>query len=122
MNNVTKRFFEAIEMLGETPYRIAKNVPVATNAKLSNAKNGANEIAIDVVSGVCSYYRNVNADYILTGRGKPLLTPEEQEAAESIKPDVDKVLDVIFRYVENYNQHNEIMKEMLDIYKLLKGE
>lgn len=122
MNNVTKRFFETIEMLGETPYRIAKNVPVATNAKLSNAKNGANEIGIDVVSGVCSYYRNINADYILTGRGKPLLTPEEQDAAESVKPDVDKVLDVIFRYVENYNQHNEIMKEMLDIYKLLKGE
>ena len=123
MNDITKRFFEAIEQLGETPYRIAKNVPVATNAKLSNAKNGANEIGIDVVSGVCEYYRNINGNYILTGRGNALfLSDEEMQQANEVRPDLNKMFDVISRFIENQNQHHEIMKEMLDIFKYINGE
>ena len=100
MNDITKRFFETIEKLGVTPYKIAQNVPIATNAKLSNAKNGANEIGIDVVAGVCEYYRNINGNYILTGRGNPIfLTDEEQAQVNNAKPDVEKMLDVIFLFI-----------------------
>ncbi len=122
MNDVTKRFFETIEALGETPYRIAKNVPVASNAKLSNAKNGLNEIGLDVVSGVCEYYRNINGNYILTGRGKPLFQPEGQAVTGGTTPDVDKILAIWMRFMENQSQQNEIIREMADLYKQIKGE
>lgn len=122
MNDVTKRFFETIEALGETPYRIAKNIPVASNAKLSNAKNGLNEIGLDVVSGVCEYYRNINGNYILTGRGKPLFQPEDQDVTGGTTPDVDKILAIWMRFMENQSQQNEIIREMADLYKQIKGE
>lgn len=123
MNAVTKRFFETIEKLGETPYRIAKNVPIASNAKLSNAKKGLNEIGLDVVSGVCEYYRNINGNYILTGRGLPLFPSEEEQiSVNTIQPDASKVLDIWLRFMENQRQGNEIMSEMAELYKQIKGE
>ena len=123
MNDVTKRFFEAIEELGETPYRIAKNVPVASSAKLSNAKNGANEIGLDVVAGVCEYYRNINGNYILTGRGNPIYQSEEEQQTDNIaSPNVSKLLELLVRFLENQQQQSQIMREMTEMCKQIKGE
>lgn len=73
MSSVTNRFFEVLNLIGETPTSFSCKIPnITTKQKLSNAKNGRNSIQIDVVSYLCSTNEKVNADYILTGRGKPL--------------------------------------------------
>lgn len=72
MNPITKRFFEAIEMAGITPYRICKDIPSISQGRISNAKSGKNEIGIDVVSAVCSQYPRINSEYIITGHGMPM--------------------------------------------------
>lgn len=123
MNDVTKRFFETIEAAGITPYRISKDIPSITQGRISNARQGANEIGIDTVSAVCEYYRNINGNYILTGRGTPLfLSEEETSQVDEIKPDSSKVLDIWLRFMENQKQGNEIMREMSELYKQIKGE
>lgn len=72
MEPVTKRFFEAIDKAGLTPYRINKDIKSISAARISNARTGKNEIGIDVVTAVCSHYPSINADYIITGNGSPL--------------------------------------------------
>lgn len=123
MNEVTKRFFEAIDMAGITPYRICKDIPSIPQSRISNARKGANEIGIDTVSATCEYYRNINGNYILTGRGTPLFSSEEKlGTANNIKQDASKVLDIWLRFMENQKQGNEIMHEMSELYKQIKGE
>lgn len=76
MTDTTKRFFECIDMAGLTPYRICKDIPTISNARISNARAGKNEIGIEVVSAVCSHYPDINATYIMTGEGSPLRQAE----------------------------------------------
>ena len=72
MSAITDRFFEVLELVGETASSISKEIPEITNRqKLSNAKNGRNEIQIDVVGYLCKKYPNINANYIITGIGEP---------------------------------------------------
>lgn len=123
MNDVTKRFFEAIDMAEITPYRICKDIPSIPQSRISNARKGANEIGIDTVSAVCEYYRNINGNFILTGRGLPLFPSEdEQLSVNTIQPDASKVLDIWVRFMENQRQGNAIMSEMAELYKQIKGE
>lgn len=72
MNQITQRFFDAIQAAGLTAYRISKDIPSISQARISNARAGKNEISIDVVSAVCAHYPDINSSYILTGQGTPL--------------------------------------------------
>ena len=122
MNDVTKRFFEAIEAAKITPYRINKDIPSISQGRISNARQGQNEIGIDTVSAVCEYYRNINGNYILTGRGEPVFRSDEEIEMGGSKPEANKVLDIWLRFMENQRQGNEIVREMSELYKQIKGE
>ena len=117
MNDITKRFFEAIDAAKITSYRINKDIPSISQGRISNARQGANEIGIDTVGAVCEYYRNINGNYILTGRGLPLISEEDENGA-----DKDKIADIWLRFMENQRQYNELTREMAELYKKIKGE
>ena len=73
MRTVTERFFEVLDLTGETLTSLSNKIPdITTKQKLSNAKSGRNAIQIDVVEYLCSSNDRINSDYILTGRGAPL--------------------------------------------------
>lgn len=73
MSTVTERFFEVLDLTGETLTSLSNKIPdITTKQKLSNAKSGRNAIQIDVVEFLCSSNDRINSDYILTGRGAPL--------------------------------------------------
>lgn len=117
MNDITKRFFEAIDAAEITAYRINKDIPSISQGRISNARQGQNEIGIDTVSAVCEYYRNINGNYILTGRGLPIITDEG-----SVGADKDRITDIWIRFMENQRQYNELTREMAELYKKIKGE
>lgn len=79
MNAVTQRFFEAIDKAGITAYRISKDIQSLSAAKISNARTGKNEIGIETVTSVCSFYPSINANYIITGNGTPLHEAEPSD-------------------------------------------
>jgi len=69
---IAKRFFEVLELVGETLTSLSNEIPNFTaNQELSDARTGRNEIQIDVVGYLCAKYPNVNAGYIITGIGEP---------------------------------------------------
>lgn len=80
---VIERFFECIENANITPYEIEKKIGVkSAQSKLSQLKDGVTKggkektLPSDLLSAVCSAREEINADYILTGRGTPLRTPK----------------------------------------------
>lgn len=80
---IIERFFECIENANITPYEIEKKIGVkSAQSKLSQLKDGVTKggkektLPSDLLSAVCSAREEINADYILTGRGTPLRTPK----------------------------------------------
>lgn len=72
MNPITQRFFDALKAAGLSAYRISEDIPTISQARISNARTGKNEIGLDVVSSICSFYPSINSDYIITGNGTPI--------------------------------------------------
>lgn len=72
-----------------------------------------------------------NLDWLLDEEGEMLNKSTRSEFdsdtlnLDSIKASVsdsDKVMDVWLRFMENQRQYNEIMREMAELYKQIKGE
>lgn len=82
---IIERFFESIEKAGISSYEIEKKYGVkSAQSKLSQLKEGKTKggkekvLPSDLLSAVCSAREEINADYILTGRGTPLRTEVTQ--------------------------------------------
>ena len=74
MEEKTKRFFEVLDFLKVSGYKLSKQSSLVTQQKLTNARNGRNNISTDIVMELCRLYEQVNPDYILTGNGSMLTT------------------------------------------------
>ena len=85
MNDVTRRFIETYKEMGLTGYRMGKKCPSITKQKISNIENNLTEASIDMVSNFCEIYSNVNANYILTGKGPMSLDNETSHSSLSEK-------------------------------------
>lgn len=88
MNDVTRRFIETYKEMGLTGYRMGKKCPSITKQKISNIENNLTEASIDMVSNFCEIYSNVNANYILTGKG-PMFLDNETSHSSLSKKDVE---------------------------------
>ena len=74
MEEKTKRFFEVLDFLKVSGYKLSKQSSLVTQQKLTNARKGRNNISTDIVMELCRLYEQVNPDYILTGKGSILTT------------------------------------------------
>lgn len=72
-----------------------------------------------------------NLDWLLDEEGEMLNRSTRSEldsnaldlkAIKASVSDSDKVMDVWLRFMENQRQYNEIMREMAELYKQIKGE
>lgn len=88
MNDVTRRFIETYKEMGLTGYRMGKKCPSITKQKISNIENNLTEASIDMVSNSCEIYSNVNANYILTGKG-PMFLDNETSHSSLTEKDVE---------------------------------
>ena len=68
--------------MGLTGYRMGKNCPSITKQKISNIENNLTEASIDMVSNFCEIYSNVNANYILTGKGPMFIEDEDSGSSQ----------------------------------------
>ena len=77
MEEKTKRFFEVLDTLKVSGYKLSKQSNLVTQQKLTNAKNGRNTISTDIVMELSRLYKQVNPDYILIGEGPMFLTDSD---------------------------------------------
>lgn len=84
-NSVKERFYEVMEALKLTDYRVYTDVEGITKNMMVKLRNGeTNEVSTKILMPFLSKYENVDANYILTGRGTPLR--ENIEATQIYQP------------------------------------
>lgn len=72
-NSVKERFYEVMEALKLTDYRVYTDVEGITKNMMVKLRNGeTNEVSTKILMPFLSKYEDVDANYILTGRGTPL--------------------------------------------------
>lgn len=78
----SERFLKVMENLKITPYNLEKDCGVKyAQAKISHYKKGVTKsISGEIIVQLCEAYPNVNANYILTGKGNMFLSEESSES------------------------------------------
>lgn len=100
MNDVTRRFIETYKEMGLTGYRMGKKCPSITKQKISNIENNLTEASIDMVSNFCEIYSNVNANYILTGKGPMFIEDEDSGSSQQDTDSMSLSYDELSRLYE----------------------
>lgn len=130
----SERFLEVMEGLKIGPYVLEKDCGVKNaQAKISHYKNGVTKaISGDIIVQLCEAYPQVNANYILTGKGNMFLDTDkstsENIASQSQKmykdtiTGKDKEIANLKAEIERMNSEidkltgqNEIMREQLGL-------
>lgn len=86
--------------MGLTGYRMGKNCPSITKQKISNIENNLTEASIDMVSNFCEIYSNVNANYILTGKGPMFIEDEDSGSSQQDTDSMSLSYDELSRLYE----------------------
>ena len=130
----SEHFLEVIEYLKISPYVLEKECGLKNaQAKISHYKKGVTKaISADIIVQLCEAYPQVNANYILTGRGdmfldtdkstseniasqsqkmyKDTITGKDKEIAD-LKAEIARMKSEI----DKLTGQNEIMREQLGI-------
>lgn len=77
-NDYTYRFLETIEKLGLTDYKVWNTLENLSKATMSKIRRGICGVSMNTLQEFCQIY-NVNANYILTGKGNMFLNNESPE-------------------------------------------
>lgn len=118
MENYSIRFIEVLDALKLTGYKL-NGIGKITKQKISNIKNDITEVKTDVLSDFCIAFPQVNANYILTGRGSMFLENEISALSEERKEDDS---DVSLTYDELSRLHKTTVLRYEKLFKNLKSE
>ncbi len=110
----------------------AANKMGASEATVSNALRGNDRYLTDkFLKRFNDAFNGIfNINWLLDDEGEMLdrknfLSRSTSLDTDGVKIEMsesDKVMDVWLRFMENQRQYNDIMKEMADLYKQIKGE
>lgn len=82
-NDYTYRFLETIEKLELTDYKVWNTLENLSKATMSKIRRGICGVSMNTLQEFCQIY-NVNANYILTGRGNMFLNNEGTDSSTDI--------------------------------------
>ena len=68
-NEYSERFLEIIDELGYSDYKVWNEVKSLSKATMSKIRRGVCGVSMNTLSDFIEQYPEVNADYIITGRG-----------------------------------------------------
>lgn len=82
-----ERFFEITEKIGLNDYRIYTDIKGITKNMIIKLRNGeTQEVSTKILMPFCNEYPNVNANYILTGKGNMFLDEEPKGIQVTSEP------------------------------------
>lgn len=117
----SERFLEVMKGLKISPYVLEFDCGLKNaQAKISHYKKGVTKaISGDIIIQLCESYPQVNANYILTGRGSMFLENEISALSEERKEDDG---DVSLTYDELSRLHKTTVLRYERLFKNLKSE
>ena len=126
-NAYSERFLQVIDKLGVTDYFIWNNCDAISKAQMSHIRTGKGGASISIIESLCNKFPQVNANYILTGKGDMFLNNESSAANSDTEPkfsttsamyetlikDRDEQIEELKAEVNKLIGENNIMREQL---------
>lgn len=83
ISGLSARFLKVLSDKGFTKYKISREVPVFTDAKLSHIATGRNQPSTELIDALVQKFPDINKAWLLTGDGEMLL-PTKKENTKDI--------------------------------------
>lgn len=107
-----ERFFEVRDALGLTDYRIYTDVDGVTKSMLDRLRQGVTtDVSTKWLIPFLEAYPQVNANYILTGRGSKFIDPDAVEKSRILENDITKMT---YEYEKSRMENKELKKELAE--------
>lgn len=88
MKTAKERFHEVMDSLGLSDYKVYTSIEGITKNMISKLRQGhTEEVSVKILMPFCEAFPQVNANYILTGRGSMFLENEISALSEERKED-----------------------------------
>ena len=71
--------------MGLNGYKMNKACPVLSKQKISNIENGKHEVSLDMLTAFFETYPDVNREYILIGKGNPVVDAQTKNESNVVK-------------------------------------
>ena len=94
-NSVKERFYEVMEILNLTDYRVYTDIEGITKNMMVKLRNGeTSEVSTKILMPFLNTYKNVNANYILTGRGNAIIEDEDTDRVSPNTPTTPTITSI----------------------------
>lgn len=94
-NSVKERFYEVMETLNLTDYRVYTDIEGITKNMMVKLRNGeTSEVSTKILMPFLNTYKNVNANYILTGRGNAIIEDEDTDGVNLNTPTTSTITSI----------------------------
>lgn len=107
-NEYSERFLDVIEELGFSDYRVWNEVESLSKATMSKIRRGVCGVSMNTLCDFVEKYPQVNADYILTGRGSMFI--QKQESEEEWIRNLTKALNEALDENSKLKEENNILR------------
>lgn len=98
-NDYTYRFLETIEKLELTDYKVWNTLENLSKATMSKIRRGICGVSMNTLQEFCQTYQ-VNANYILTGKGPMFIEDEDSSSSQQDTDSVSLSYDELSRLYE----------------------
>lgn len=94
-NSVKERFYEVMGILNLTDYRVYTDIEGITKNMMVKLRNGeTSEVSTKILMPFLNTYKNVNANYILTGRGNAIIEDEDTDGVSPNTPTTPTITSI----------------------------
>lgn len=108
--------------MGLTGYRMGKECSSITKQKISNIEKGITEVTTDILADFALAYENVNANYILTGKGNMFLNNEENMESSTDIGAIGLTYDELARlYETTVSRYERLIEHMKMKFETLEN-
>lgn len=113
MKTAKDRFHEVMDSLGLSDYKVYTSIEGITKNMISKLRQGhTEEVSVKILMPFCEAYPQVNANYILTGKGNMFLNNETSHSSLSEK-DVEDLPSA-----ETVEYWRRMYKSTVDMYEV----
>jgi len=102
-NEHTIRFLEIIKELGVSDPDLCRKVDGLTSSYLAHYRSGKQGASLTMISNLCKAFKDVNANYILTGTGNKFLSEYKSDNEVALDSKHDELYNEIVIAASKYN-------------------
>lgn len=109
-NEYSERFLAVIEKLGYSDYKIWNEVESLSKATMSKIRRGICGVSMNALCDFIEQYPQVNADYIIVGRGSMFIQEQESDDSAVMLEEAHRNLEDAMAEIKRLKEENELLR------------